>query len=303
VDVSYLKVFKEASTYTIVWLYKKSITQNNEIRINRCSELDKISETSFQIKQSDIKLSESKIIPINFEYFALAKIERDKDTLGNIAKLKWGTSATGYGQKKIYIDAYNNLAASKQKLYKPILQTSDTKKYYIDWQGEYIPTNIYSDSIIREFDKKKIVIGRVTKQIQACLDEEYCFVGKSTLITDSKINLKFLLSILNSAFANRWYYLKFETTHMAGGYLRFDIPYLEKLPIPKVSKKTETKLIELTNKIITKKTKDTATDTLGLEQQIDNLVYRLYELTYDEVKVIDPEFPLSKKEYERIELE
>ena len=40
-----------------------------------------------------------------------------------------------------------------------------------------------------------------------------------------------------------------------------------------------------------------------LEQEIDNLVYKLYELTFDEVKVIDPEFSLSKKEYEAIKLE
>lgn len=37
--------------------------------------------------------------------------------------------------------------------------------------------------------------------------------------------------------------------------------------------------------------------------RIDNLVYKLYELTYDEVKVIDPAFSLSKKEYEGIKLE
>ena len=41
----------------------------------------------------------------------------------------------------------------------------------------------------------------------------------------------------------------------------------------------------------------------SFEHQIDNLVYKLYELTYDEVKVIDPEFSLSKKEYEAIKLE
>ncbi len=303
VDVSYLKVFKEASTYTVVWLFQNNISQKNEIRINRCSEIDKIAQTSFKIRQSDLKLSESQIIPINFEYFALAKIEKDKEVLGNIAKLKWGTSATGYGKKKINVDAYNTLSATKQKLYKPILQTSDTKKYYIDWQGEYIPINIYSDSIIKEFNKTKIVIGRVTKQIQACLDEKFYFIGKSTLITDSKLNLKLLLSILNSAFANRWYYLKFETTHMAGGYLRFDIPYLEKLPIPIVSNKTEAKLIGLTDKIISMKTKSIKSDTSSLEQQIDNLVYKLYGLTYEEVKVIDPEFALSKKEYQAIKLE
>jgi len=44
-------------------------------------------------------------------------------------------------------------------------------------------------------------------------------------------------------------------------------------------------------------------DTLTLEQDLNNIFYKLYELTYDEVKVIDPEFSLSKKEYEGIKLE
>ena len=44
-------------------------------------------------------------------------------------------------------------------------------------------------------------------------------------------------------------------------------------------------------------------DIVCLEQQIDNLVYRLYDLTYDEVKVVDPEFGLTEEEYNRIEIE
>ncbi len=40
-----------------------------------------------------------------------------------------------------------------------------------------------------------------------------------------------------------------------------------------------------------------------LENQIDNLVYRLYDLTYDEVKVIDPQFNLTEEEYKAIALE
>jgi hypothetical protein len=32
------------------------------------------------------------------------------------------------------------------------------------------------------------------------------------------------------------------------------------------------------------------------------LVYRHYDLTYDEVKMIDSDIPLSKEEYESIEL-
>ena len=39
---------------------------------------------------------------------------------------------------------------------------------------------------------------------------------------------------------------------------------------------------------------DTKTD----EQQIDLIVYHLYGLTYDEVLIVDPETPITRKEYD-----
>ncbi|WP_434686481.1 hypothetical protein [Pseudanabaena minima] len=44
-------------------------------------------------------------------------------------------------------------------------------------------------------------------------------------------------------------------------------------------------------------------DTSELEKAIDNLVYKLYQLTYDEVKAIDPEFALTEQEYTAIRIE
>jgi len=40
-----------------------------------------------------------------------------------------------------------------------------------------------------------------------------------------------------------------------------------------------------------------------LGDQIDIMVYKLYDLTYEEVKVIDPGFALSKEEYENYKIE
>lgn len=63
-----------------------------------------------------------------------------------------------------------------------------------------------------------------------------------------------------------------------------------------------TKIIsKIVDKIISNKNQNKS--TVAFEKEIDNLVYNLYELTYDEVKVIDPEFSLTKKEYEAIKLE
>lgn len=44
-------------------------------------------------------------------------------------------------------------------------------------------------------------------------------------------------------------------------------------------------------------------DTTALEKEIDVLVYKLYELTYDEVKIIEPGFALSEGEYLSYDLE
>ena len=43
-------------------------------------------------------------------------------------------------------------------------------------------------------------------------------------------------------------------------------------------------------------------DTRILENQIDNWIYKLYELTYEEVKIVEPNFKLSKTEYEKLKV-
>ena len=52
-----------------------------------------------------------------------------------------------------------------------------------------------------------------------------------------------------------------------------------------------------------KSTSDRHADTTKEEHAIDNLVYKLYQLTYDEVKMIDPEFELTEQEYTAIKME
>ena len=37
----------------------------------------------------------------------------------------------------------------------------------------------------------------------------------------------------------------------------------------------------------------------ALEREIDVLVYKLYDLTYNEVKIVDPAFWMTKEEYEK----
>ena len=53
-------------------------------------------------------------------------------------------------------------------------------------------------------------------------------------------------------------------------------------------------------KTLAAKKGDRHADTSELEKAIDRLVYKLYQLTYHEVKIIDPEFELTEPEYTAI---
>jgi hypothetical protein len=77
--------------------------------------------------------------------------------------------------------------------------------------------------------------------------------------------------------------------------------YLSQLPIPNISLNQQLPFIDRVEKIISLKKKNH--DTTSLEKEIDVLVYKLYELTYEEVKIIDRDFWLSETEYKKVKIE
>jgi adenine-specific DNA-methyltransferase len=61
------------------------------------------------------------------------------------------------------------------------------------------------------------------------------------------------------------------------------------LPIKKIEKIKQNVFVELVNKILTAKKQNPSADTTDLENQIDQLVYKLYDLTEEEIKIIEGE--------------
>ena len=288
-DVSHIKVFADASTYVMMWGYFNN-KKNRYIDVKQCqnySDLELLDSNLIEVK--DVLNTNKLIIPCSENSHLIKKIEQGKIELSSIVTIKWGTSATGYGKQKITENEYRFLSENGKSEYAPIIQTADIKRFYIDWQKEYIPKSIFSTSIIQEFKKRKIVIGRLTKKLQASLDTQQYYVGKSTVITDinkSYCDL-FILALLNSKLINYWYLSKFETTHMAGGYIRFDIPYLKQMPIPKISLQQQQIIVDLVDEIMRKKALNHGSNILALEHQLDQMVYDLYDLTDKEITVIE----------------
>ena len=65
--------------------------------------------------------------------------------------------------------------------------------------------------------------------------------------------------------------------------------FFENIPIPPITSSNQsivTKIETLVQNILDQKEKDKEEDTTSLENEIDNLVYKLYDLTEDEIKVV-----------------
>jgi hypothetical protein len=138
--------------------------------------------------------------------------------------------------------------------------------------------------------------GIANKSISASV-KRYSRLPRNEMESLSKqIDLRYVLGILNSTYASVL------LSNLRGGDYHIYPEHLRNLPIPLVPKPSQQPVITLVDAIIAAKAAAPKAGTSALERQIDSLVYRLYNLTYEEIKVIEPDFPLSRAEYERGEV-
>src|SRR5690606_25249477 len=130
-----------------------------------------------------------------------------------------------------------------------------------------------------EFEKPKILLPDISLRCQATFDYDENFYCVNTAYIIPGLSLSDL-ALLNSKLIHFFYFNL--TPSIRGGYLRFIRQYLEQIPMIK----TET-LEKLVIQIIANKRDNPDTDTSLLEAEIDRLVYLLYNLTEEEVAIIE----------------
>jgi hypothetical protein len=95
---------------------------------------------------------------------------------------------------------------------------------------------------------------------------------------------KVLLAILNSKVG--WWLISKYCTAIQNGF-QLIWKYFGQIPIPQANQKQRKLITSLVDQIITSKKSDPKADTTALETEIDQLVYQLYELTEEEIKIIE----------------
>lgn len=104
--------------------------------------------------------------------------------------------------------------------------------------------------------------------------------------SNAKESYEYYLGIANSSVL--WWFLKLTGDTLQGDARTFKTNYLNPFPFPKnVSKEQENAIAENVKEILTLKKENPAAITTALENEIDTLVYKLYGLSKEEIKIVE----------------
>lgn len=223
------------------------------------------------------------------------------EELGKIAKIYQGI-ITG-DNKKFIADK------PKTNKWKPILKGRDINRYSITFGSNYVyyaPEELWSNTDEKMFNVPAKIISRQTSdKIVATLDTEKYFSLDSThvihLLTDN-IDIKYLLGIYNSKLLNFLY----QSRVQEGGrvFAQVKTVNLKPLPIKIIDRKSKVevqqqneiiKLVEQLLQLNSEKAEAKLESKIEVlqnkidfcEGKINQIVYQLYELSEDEIRIVN----------------
>lgn len=231
----------------------------------------------------------------------------------------------GYTRESIFADATENEQRILDNTIFPILQGRNLKKYSYSYNDKYMIVtprgyNIDrtpalkkymlthydalnsksgnnewyelqaspSETMLRNMHKEKIMWGEISDKAKFTYDDGRYFAEATTFFMttdDNDVSLKYLLAILNSTLSE-WYFHKIATT-TGMGTNRWKKYKLEQLPVARPTKEQEQQIVTIVDQILQKKEANVNDDTSALEHKIDMLVYALYNLTPEEIEIIE----------------
>jgi adenine-specific DNA-methyltransferase len=309
---NYANVFESVSVDTVILGFKKigiSIVDYLEWKekkptlVSRRSSCDYLSKSKYLISEANSSPDKSfmnKIRGIDLQSICDVKNGVQAYTVGE------GTPTCTESMKKnrVYHSSF-----MKDESWIKYLDGVDVGRYNLGWSGQYIKygRNLSRPRIFDLFQGDRILVRQIPNKLPYCINAT--FINEMTIndnnsmiikLIDENFDIKYILGILNSRLISAWFALFFGKLSRKI-FPQFKINELRIFPIAKAGNATQKYFEALVSEVLSKRNK--LLDSSELEQQIDNLVYRLYDLTYDEVKVIDPDFGMSEGEYNSIKLE
>ena len=215
------------------------------------------------------------------------------------------------------------------EIIKPVLKGRDIKRFHVNWAGLWLvathngyddvpaihvndygavkahldafypqlakrqsqgitPYHLRSCAYQAEFEKAKIVYPETAHAANFFYDDGEYFIEKTCfMITGS--DLKILVGLLSSTLLTFAYKQFYCGTILGKKGYQYNKHALERLPVVQIPAADQAFFIALVDQILSAKAADSGADTADLEKAVDNYVYTLYELTSEEIAVVEEE--------------
>ncbi len=175
-----------------------------------------------------------------------------------------------------------------------IYKGANCHRYFLDTQYLFAKDNQITQQIFEKNYYQNIIVTqnitgtsdayRIHANLIEVKNQEMLFLNTCNLsYCKEREHAKFLVGLLNSRLLD-WLFRKTSTNNHVNLY------ELETLPIPQITKSnqpTARKITDCAKAILEAKEKDPKANTQQLEKEIDALVYQLYHLTDEEIKIIE----------------
>lgn len=283
INVSHLDVFKDVWVYPIVVLWNKIWTKHFQEFI--LSSINDLSEIKKFVKKEN-----------SFKRFSVIK------DFNNIKIFSWLTWFEATKVKPLITEMENRSNNSVRFVVSwtidPYIILNKSVPYmWLKFNNPYFnyDPNIISEWKWKFFNKDKIIIAWMTKRIESVYSKDPIWLGVwcYAIYEFGNFEPKFLLWILNSKFLTFYLNVEFREKHLAWWYLAINKSTIEQLPLIKTIKEEQTPFIERVDQIlaITNQLwydpKNPPQEQLDLEKEIDQMVYELYGLSDEEVRVVE----------------
>ena len=262
------KVFENVTQAVTTLVLRKTFNENNEVKIRTYKQ-------GFSLCCQKALKDCGMILPLNKVIY---KMNKFKNRLSDFFDLYQG---------EINLTSKRNLYSDLKKDKSLLMWRGDNVGKYIN-QSVPFEWCLISGSKPTLYDNERIIMQQVSNQNQkfrtkAFISPKGYICGNSTNGLSplySSVNLKYFLALINSSAFNYYFDYFSSTNHIT-------VMELKRIPLPSSTTEQFNLLIELVDDILLEKYKNYDADIRYLEKKIDKIVYQLYGLSNDEIKIIE----------------
>ena len=294
-DYSNVKVFKEASTYPITTLFKKSPNNHN---LKSFTFIDEFQPIKYRTYRTEDLFSLNDFIlgfVLSEKYEIVSKIISQSEPLGKCGIINATSTAKEADDFNAYINEsegfklINTGTIDKFSNTWGLSQLVDKKKKYLK---PYLPksASVLGKNRFDLYSRPKIIFAKIAITPEAFYDEkgEYASVNTNCIhtFTDDYFP-EYILGWVNSKLFQYLFECFFDGLKMSGGYLLYSSPNLLNTYIKPATKREQEKIVSEVKKVIEANVNNETEHIKEIENRINHLFYQLYELTEEEIKIIE----------------